>query len=511
MAQDKVTLSALMEIESFRNKLRLANKNANLDYQVTHVTIMEGPDLYEWVTGGEFVLTTFYAFSKNPELQDYAFERLAQRVSAVGIKTQRFIDEIPESILAIADKYRLPVFEVKKEVKFRELVATINQEIQNYQTNMLIEVEQHYQKLIKASLSSDDMNNILNVFGKQIRMNCFCLDYQFKMIATYGTQGTRKQDFFNWVDIVKKRLAEGVDTSAGHIVENLHIFYCYARGRLIGMLVVVCDGDLPEKNRLMSQQAASFISIKMWDQYETNKKALGKFWQEVKDGVISDEEEIADGLARFGLSKQNNYKIVLISKHSNAGEIYQFLKNNINESIFIDEDKSIVLLCQQNEFTHFQAKLGDYIETLPQKTLIVSTSEILTPANISKYYALAEQSLEVFKRRGFHGINYAEDCTPFSILLRARNTPEYEYLCDKILFPLLRYDKIYQSNLLDTLGCALRTNSLEHTAKELNIHINTLRYRLKKVYEITGRDYFERRDRYYLHMVATIQELENFK
>ena len=73
MAQDKVTLSALMEIESFRNKLRLANKNANLDYQVTHVTIMEGPDLYEWVTGGEFVLTTFYAFSKNPELQDYAF------------------------------------------------------------------------------------------------------------------------------------------------------------------------------------------------------------------------------------------------------------------------------------------------------------------------------------------------------------------------------------------------------------------------------------------------------
>lgn len=41
MAQDRVTLNALMEIENFRNKLRLANKNANLDYQITHVTIME--------------------------------------------------------------------------------------------------------------------------------------------------------------------------------------------------------------------------------------------------------------------------------------------------------------------------------------------------------------------------------------------------------------------------------------------------------------------------------------
>jgi purine catabolism regulator len=93
MAQDKVTLNSLLEIENFRNKLQLANKNANLDNPVTHVTIMEGPDLYEWVTGGEFVLTTFYAFSKNPELQDSAFEQLAQRVSAVGIKTHRLSTE----------------------------------------------------------------------------------------------------------------------------------------------------------------------------------------------------------------------------------------------------------------------------------------------------------------------------------------------------------------------------------------------------------------------------------
>ena len=511
MAQDRVTLNALMEIENFRNKLRLANKNANLDYQITHVTIMEGPDLYEWVTGGEFVLTTFYAFSKNPELQDYAFERLAQRVSAVGIKTHRFIEKIPESILAIADKYRLPVFEVKKEVKFRELVATINQEIQNYQTNMLIEVEQHYQKLIRASLSSDDVNNLLNVFGKQIRMNCFCLNYQFKLNGTYGLPGTKRQDFIDWVSIIKDRLAEGIDTSAGHIVENLHIFDCYARGRLIGMLVVVCDGDLPEKIRLMCQQAASFISIKMWDQYEINKKALAKFWQEVKDGTITDDEEIADGLARFGLSNQNNYGMVLVSKHANANEIYQYLKSNFNESIFIDEGKSIVLLCQQKEFANFEDKLADYIKTLPNKTLIVANSEAITPAGFSKQFSLAEQSMEVFRRRGIHGIAYAESCTPFSIILRARNTPEYEYLCDKILFPLLRYDKIYQSNLMDTLSCTLMTDSLECTAKELNIHINTLRYRLKKVYEITGKDYFKRRDRYFLHMVASIQELENFK
>lgn len=511
MAQDKVTLNSLLEIENFRNKLQLANKNANLDNPVTHVTIMEGPDLYEWVTGGEFVLTTFYAFSKNPELQDSAFEQLAQRVSAVGIKTHRFIDRIPSSILEIADKYCLPVFEVKKEVKFRELVATINQEIQNYQTNMLIEVEQHYQKLIKASLGSDDISSLLNVFGKHIRLNCFCLDYQFKLTATWGKPGTRKQDFAAWHETVKNRLAEGVNTSAGHIVENLHVFDCYARGRLIGLLVVVYDGDLPEKIRLMCQQTASFISIKLWDQYESNKKVLTKFWQDVKKGELAEGEDIADALTRFGLSNRNDYKLMLISRQEHAAEIYQYLKNNINEGVFIDEIKCIVLICQQKEFALLQPRLAEYLKTLSPKTLLVGTSEIVEPENLNKAYVLADNTMEVCRRMNLYGINNAEDTVPFGVLLRARNTPEYDYLCGKILFPLLRYDKIYQSSLLDTLCCALVTDSLEHTAKEQNIHINTLRYRLKKVQEITGKDYFKRRDRYFLHMVATIQQLEKFK
>lgn len=511
MAQEKVTLNALLEIENFRDKLRLVNENANLEYQITHVTIMEGPDLYEWVTGGEFVLTTFYAFSKNPELQDAAFENLAQKISAIGIKTQRFIETIPVSIIKIADKYGLPVFEVKREVKFRELVSIINQEIQNYQTNMLIEVEQHYQKLIKASLSSDDINIILSVFGKQIRMNCFCLNYQYKLVATWSMPGTKKQDFEEWMNSLKSRLADGVDTAAGHIVDNFHIFDCYARGRLIGMLVVVYEGYLPEKFRLMCQQAASFISIKMWDQYETNKKALNKFWQGILTGEITDEGEISDSLSRFGLSNNQSSSIVLISKQSNAKEIYQYLKNNINESIFIDEDKNIVLLCHHKEFSSLQAKLTEYIKKLSHTTLLVKTPEIVDIGDLRKYYELSEHAVEVFKRLDIYGINSAERIVPYSIILKARNTPEYEYLRDKLLLPLLRYDRLYQTNLIETLCCTLMTDSLDHTAKKLNIHINTLRYRLKKIHEITGKNYFRRRDRIYLLMVASMQQLENFQ
>ena len=65
MSKKMVTLNELLEIKDFAERVTLVNKHGNLNNQITHVTIMEGPDLHEWVTGGEFVLTTWYAFSKS--------------------------------------------------------------------------------------------------------------------------------------------------------------------------------------------------------------------------------------------------------------------------------------------------------------------------------------------------------------------------------------------------------------------------------------------------------------
>ncbi|WP_339828267.1 PucR family transcriptional regulator ligand-binding domain-containing protein, partial [Phascolarctobacterium sp.] len=272
MTKKMVTLNELLEIKGFSERVTLANKYGNLKNQVTHVTIMEGPDLYEWVTGGEFVLTTWYAFSKNPELQENAFRELAPHISAIGIKTGRFIEKIPLKILQIADLYELPVFEVKTAVKFRELVQTITSEIQNYQTNMLIEVEKNYQKLIHTSLNSDEAVPLLNVLGNQLHKNCFCLDHERKMVASWGRRGTKKQDFLNWIDKIQANFDNRVSTDAGYCIGELHIFECYARNHLVGQFVIVEPGALSEKERLIGQQGASFLAIKLWDRYEALQK-----------------------------------------------------------------------------------------------------------------------------------------------------------------------------------------------------------------------------------------------
>lgn len=148
-----VTVKQLQKIKWFNERATLVNRNADLNKIVQHVTIMEAPDLWEWCKGGEFVLTTWHAFSHDPEKQDEYFEKLAQRISAIGIKTKRFIDKIPQSIIKIADKYGIAVFEIKRDVYFREMNAVINNEIQNYTTNVLVELNNIFQDFMQKSVN----------------------------------------------------------------------------------------------------------------------------------------------------------------------------------------------------------------------------------------------------------------------------------------------------------------------------------------------------------------------
>ncbi|GAB90737.1 PucR family transcriptional regulator, partial [Gordonia rhizosphera] len=68
------------------------------------------------------------------------------------------------------------------------------------------------------------------------------------------------------------------------------------------------------------------------------------------------------------------------------------------------------------------------------------------------------------------------------------------------------------STLAATLEAYLDSGgSVESCARELYIHPNTVRYRLKKIAEITGRDPTNPRDGYVLRIAATVGRLTHFK
>ena len=62
--------------------------------------------------------------------------------------------------------------------------------------------------------------------------------------------------------------------------------------------------------------------------------------------------------------------------------------------------------------------------------------------------------------------------------------------------PLLAQDQRYNTQLLQTLGALIFADDLEAAAASLYVHINTVRYRLNKIKQLTGYDFFSAKGRY---------------
>ncbi|XVQ13549.1 PucR family transcriptional regulator [Spirillospora sp. CA-255316] len=59
----------------------------------------------------------------------------------------------------------------------------------------------------------------------------------------------------------------------------------------------------------------------------------------------------------------------------------------------------------------------------------------------------------------------------------------------RLLGPLEEYDSVRQAELLHTLEVFLScSGSWNRTATRLHVHVNTLRYRIRRIEELTGRD-----------------------
>jgi DNA-binding PucR family transcriptional regulator len=83
------------------------------------------------------------------------------------------------------------------------------------------------------------------------------------------------------------------------------------------------------------------------------------------------------------------------------------------------------------------------------------------------------------------------------VLLLAGVGPEARQSFRRLLLgPLIEYDRTHHANLVRTLDAFLRSSgSWQRCAGEMHVHVNTVRYRLERVEQLTGRDLSRFEDR----------------
>lgn len=125
-----------------------------------------------------------------------------------------------------------------------------------------------------------------------------------------------------------------------------------------------------------------------------------------------------------------------------------------------------------------------------------------------KSLAQAEQALKVAKSQAesnsFMGY---DDLGFYKVLFNVKDRAELESFRNEALRSLLEYDKKHNADLVNTLSVYLEEHdNLTHVAERLFIHKNTLKYRMQKIAEISGRNLANPQERTLLIFAAVIHK-----
>ena len=144
----KLTVNQILHTEGFE-KFRVICGNRGLNREVSSVSVIDAPDIYNWLQGGEILLTSGYIFKDNTAYLLELVEKIAKNgAAALFIKLGRFIDDMPDEVRAKADELSFPLVYMPFSFAFVDVITPVLTKANSRQ----LEIIKKSEKIIKLCI-----------------------------------------------------------------------------------------------------------------------------------------------------------------------------------------------------------------------------------------------------------------------------------------------------------------------------------------------------------------------
>jgi len=515
-----ITVHEALKIGGLRYGKVIAGLNG-MNRQIEHVTVLEVPDIIQWLKGGELILTSGFAISKDEGEQITLIRELATKgASALVIKTQRFLDLIPKAMLEAANKYELPLVELEHNISYIDIIRPIITEI------ITRETASFQRQLTEIAIAGGGIEQRLSVLSEHIKNPIAILDKMGNILAE------SPKPWFKVTSIIEKIKNSGLISETSTIYEDMsyHIFPLIIEGCVEGYLVLgELFGKIEENILLLVKGTLSIFNIDLL-QRKTLKDIVEGFRSDFLEDLLLGHiksESVAQRRANFlGYPTEGNFLIVVISREPKLNEKqimnfqHKFMQNL--DSIFNDEKltiveaiegKNIVLLVhlkKVEEFTTNLIELQAILKDIRFGAFTMGIGEIFTNLiETRKSFLEATEALEFgIEFWGEGSCTFFSDIGIYRLLWIIKDNAELEHYIPQGLLQLKKYDTEQNTELLKTLEKYLKNaGNSKKTAAEMFIHYKTLQYRLERINEISGMDLNSGESRLELHLGLKILDI----
>ncbi len=203
----KVRLRDILNVDLLAGAEVIAGETG-MDNEITSVNVMEVPDIVDWVRSGELLLTTAYSISDNLEAFNTLLPKFSQKgVCGMGIKTKRYIDELPESVIQTANMLAFPIILIPADVSYGDLMKEVFSYIVGEQTRLLEKINEFNNQFRDIMLRRGDMEEFAELISQVFHSPTLISDQVHKSFVFHA-------DDKNWEAILERVVPATINNSS---------------------------------------------------------------------------------------------------------------------------------------------------------------------------------------------------------------------------------------------------------------------------------------------------------
>lgn len=168
--------------------------------------------------------------------------------------------------------------------------------------------------------------------------------------------------------------------------------------------------------------------------------------------------------------------------------------------VTVRNERVVLVAADDTDWDHLRRTVADVFGD-PNPVVGVG-SVCRDPSGYPRSYREAERALRVATQTG--GVVRHDHLGLLSVLLATEDTQPLEGFLRRWLQPLRDHDRTHRSRLVETLTAYLDAGgTLTIAAARLDVHVNTMKYRLRKIEAISGLDLSDPQVRFQLQVATT--------
>ncbi|SEF41921.1 purine catabolism regulatory protein [Caloramator fervidus] len=543
--QNGVTIEDILKMDCMKN-CKLIAGYSGIKNVVSRVNIMADPDILNWVSEGEFLLTTAHALTADVEFQKKFILSCSQKkLSGLGIKIYPYLEKLDDEVIELAENLSFPIIELYYLTPFSEIMTPIFKEIFNKQTILLQRLEKVHEDMMNIMLKGGSIEDIINVVYENVKNPVILkLNYPEKTIFKIDMleENIREKIKKNFDEfylkskekISEKRFYETVEKISGKNITRMVMPIVVKEmvyGHIFSWAVITPLGgfDLSVLEIAATTMAVEILKLLSLRESENVHKI-----EFVEDLCSTDEKRLARAISNLSIYnfKEDDFYCYLIIKIRRNYKKFDFNfisdsvyllnlledilhKNNINGIVVGKKDQIDILLCFKKD-ENFRKKINffkdEVLDIFNKKIFIeymVGFGRCYKGVeNIKASFKEAQKAIKAIDILKERNVVFYENLGIYKLLCSDEIADELKDFYKTTIEALEDYDRKKSTEFVKTLKAYFECNgNLKKMSEVLYTHYNTILYRLQRIKQITGLDVEKENDRISLHLALKIKDI----